>query len=54
MSPVLTALLIPFLGTALGSAFAVGTMLYVVVEELVPEYSQGNHSNVETIGLVLG
>ena len=51
---VLTALLIPFMGTALGSAFAVGTMLYVVVEELVPEYSQGNHSNVETIGLVLG
>lgn len=49
MSPVLTALLIPFLGTALGKAFAAGAMLYVV-EELVPEYSQGNHSNVETIG----
>ena len=54
MSPVLTALLIPFLGTALGKAFAVGAMLYVVVEELVPEYSQGNHSNVGTIGLALG
>lgn len=54
MSPVLTALLIPFLGTALGSAFAAGAMLYVVVEELVPEYSQGNHSNVGTIGLALG
>ena len=51
---VLTALLIPFLGTALGSAFAAGAMLYVVVEELVPEYSQGNHSNVGTIGLALG
>ena len=50
---VLTALLIPFQGTALGSAFAAGAMLYVV-EELVPEYSQGNHSNVETIGLALG
>ena len=50
---VLTALLIPFLGTALGSAFAVGAMLYVV-EELVPEYSQGNHSNVGTIWLALG
>ena len=51
---VLTALLIPFLGTALGKAFAVGAMLYVVVEELVPEYSQGKHSNVGTIGLALG
>ena len=50
---VLTALLIPFLGTALGSAFAVGAMLYVVVE-LVPEYSQGKHSNVGTIGFELG
>ena len=54
MSPVLTVLLIPFLGTALGSAFAAGAMLYVVVEELVPEYSQGNHSNVGTIGFALG
>ena len=51
---VLTALLIPFLGTALGKAFAAGAMLYVVVEELVPEYSRGNHSNVGTIGLALG
>ena len=51
---VLTALLIPFLGTALGKAFAAGAMLYVVVEELVPEYSRGNHSNVVTIGLSLG
>ena len=50
---VLTALLIPFLGTALGKAFAVGAMLYVV-EELVPEYSQGNYSNVGTIGFALG
>ena len=50
---VLTALLISFLGTALGSAFAAESMLYVV-EELVPEYSQGNYSNVGTIGLALG
>jgi len=109
MSPVLTALMIPFLGTALGSAFvffmkremplraegnsrwrsfgigalsgivepiggalvlflatsilgimpymlafAAGAMLYVVVEELVPEYSQGEHSNIGTIGFALG
>jgi ZIP family zinc transporter len=35
-------------------AFAAGAMLYVVVEELVPEYSQGRHSNVGTIGFALG
>jgi ZIP family zinc transporter len=29
-------------------------MLYVVVEELVPEYSQGHHSNVGTIGFAIG
>ncbi|MBP5317308.1 MAG: ZIP family metal transporter [Bacteroidales bacterium] len=35
-------------------AFAAGAMLYVVVEELVPEYSQGEHSNVGTVGFALG
>ncbi|MBP5218209.1 MAG: ZIP family metal transporter [Bacteroidales bacterium] len=35
-------------------AFAAGAMLYVVVEELVPEYSQGSHSNVGTVGFALG
>lgn len=35
-------------------AFAAGAMLYVVVEELVPEYSEGNHSNVGTVGFALG
>lgn len=35
-------------------AFAAGAMLYVVVEELVPEYSQGRHSNVGIIGFALG
>ena len=94
MNPIVTALMIPFLGTALGSAFvffmkrdmpdmlqkvllgfasgvmvaatsilgimpymlafAAGAMLYVVVEELVPEYSQGRHSNIGTIGFALG
>lgn len=31
-------------------AFAAGAMLYVVVEELIPEASEGNHSNLGTIG----
>ena len=35
-------------------AFAAGAMLYVVVEELVPDYSRGKHSNIGTIGFALG
>ena len=35
-------------------AFAAGAMLYVVIEELVPEASQGEHSNIATIGFALG
>ncbi len=35
-------------------SFAAGAMLYVVVEELVPEYSQGKHSNIGTVGFAIG
>ena len=35
-------------------AFAAGAMLYVVVEELVPDYSQGKHSNIGTVGFAVG
>lgn len=35
-------------------AFAAGAMIYVVVEELIPESQRGAHSNVSTIGLMLG
>lgn len=35
-------------------AFAAGAMLYVVVEELIPEASEGEHSNIATIGFALG
>ena len=34
--------------------FAAGAMLYVVIEELVPEASQGEHSNMSTIGFAIG
>ena len=34
--------------------FAAGAMLYVVIEELIPESSQGEHSNVATIGFAIG
>ena len=35
-------------------AFAAGAMLYVVVEELIPEASNGQHSNLSTIGFAIG
>ena len=35
-------------------AFAAGAMIYVVVEELIPEASQGEHSNIGTIGFAVG
>ena len=35
-------------------SFAAGAMLYVVVEELIPEMSQGPHSNVGTISFAIG
>jgi len=35
-------------------AFAAGAMLYVVVEELIPEASEGDHSNIGTIGFAVG
>ena len=42
----------PFLPYLL--ALAAGAMLYVVVEELIPESAEGAHSNVGTIGFALG
>ena len=35
-------------------SFAAGAMLYVVIEELVPEASEGAHSNIGTIGFAAG
>ena len=36
------------------TAFAAGAMMYVVVEELIPEMSEGKHSNTGTIAFSLG
>ena len=35
-------------------SFAAGAMLYAVVEELIPEASEGEHSNIGTIGFAAG
>ncbi len=47
-----TALIVPILPYAL--SFAAGAMLYVVVEELVPEMSEGEHSDVGVISFAAG
>lgn len=44
--------LVPFLPYFL--SFAAGAMIYVVVEELIPEASEGEHSNLGTIGFAVG
>jgi ZIP family zinc transporter len=35
-------------------AFAAGAMMYVVVEELIPEAHLGDHSNTGTIAVMIG
>ncbi len=49
---LLASLLMPVLPYML--AFAAGAMLYVVIEELIPEASGGRHSNLSTIGFAVG
>ena len=49
---MLTGLVVPILPYIL--AFAAGAMLYVVVEELIPESQNGTHSNIGTIGFAIG
>ena len=49
---VLTNLVVPILPYFL--SFAAGAMIYVVVEELIPEAQNGEHSNISTIGVAIG
>ncbi|HIZ75048.1 MAG TPA: ZIP family metal transporter [Candidatus Mediterraneibacter stercoravium] len=49
---LLTGLVVPLLPYLL--SFAAGAMIYVVVEELIPEAQTGEHSNIGTIGVAVG
>lgn len=49
---LLTGIINPLLPYLL--AFAAGSMIYVVVEELLPEASTGEHSNISTLGFAAG
>ncbi|WP_072525925.1 ZIP family metal transporter [Clostridium sp. Marseille-P3244] len=49
---LLTGLVVPLLPYLL--SFAAGAMIYVVVEELIPEAQTGEHSNISTVGVAVG
>ena len=56
LGAILTILLAAFVTPVLPYmlSFAAGAMLYVVVEELIPEMSEGEHSNIGTIFFAVG
>ena len=49
---LITNTIVPILPYLL--AFAAGAMIYVVVEELIPEAQEGEHSDIGTIGVAVG
>lgn len=49
---LLTSLVVPVLPYLL--AFAAGAMIYVVVEELIPQAQAGKHTNIGTVGVSVG
>ena len=52
ISIILSGIIIPVLPYLL--SFAAGAMLYVVVEELIPEMSQGKHTDIGTVMFAVG
>lgn len=49
---LLASFVVPFMPVLL--SFAAGAMIYVVVEELIPEMSEGSHSNWATVAFMIG
>ena len=59
VEPVFGALTVAFAGLIVPAmpyllSFAAGAMLYVVVEELIPEMSAGEHSNIGVLSFAVG
>lgn len=52
LSVLIAWLILPYMPWLL--SFAAGAMMYVVVEELIPEAHLGEHSNVGTMGIMSG
>ena len=52
LTALAAALVVPFMPYLL--SFAAGAMLYVVVEELIPEMSAGEHSNIGVVAFAAG
>jgi ZIP family zinc transporter len=52
LTVLITALVVPAMPYLL--YFAAGAMLYVVVEELIPEMSSGEHSNIGVVSFAVG
>ncbi len=52
LTVLLAGVIIPYMPWLL--SFAAGAMMYVVVEELIPEAHLGEHSNIGTLGVMLG
>ena len=52
ISVLLAGILLPYMPWLL--SFAAGAMIYVVVEELIPEAHLGEHSHVGTLGVMVG
>ena len=52
MTILLAGIMVPILPYLL--SFAAGAMVYVIVEETIPEASEGKHSNLATIGFAVG